>query len=98
MGVQVIIHGYIECPFDIGRHTESTRVVEHNRTLIQSLTGTNEKHKFVQRDMFTVHPPKAIVPCQRHCRAPPGYDSNFMAGFAAWSPRLSIWRGMLDLS
>jgi hypothetical protein len=62
MGIHVIVHGYVECPFDFGRRAESICVFKHNRAVIQNLIRANDKHTFFERSMFTVHPPKGIVP------------------------------------
>ncbi len=66
MGVEVVIHGFINCPFDFGRHEESRRVFEHNIEVIQSLPkeahNDDDDYPFIVRSMFNVHPPKGIVP------------------------------------
>ena len=65
MGVEVVIHGFINCPFDFGRHEESRRVFEHNTEVIQSLpkeAHNDDDYPFIVRSMFNVHPPKGIVP------------------------------------
>lgn len=62
MGVQVVIHGYIECPFDFGRRAESMLVFEHNRSVIQSLPTTGKTSVYIDRSMFTVHSPTGIFP------------------------------------
>jgi len=65
MGIEVIIHGFIDCPFDFGRHDESRRVFEHNRGIIRSLPkepNNDDEYRFIVSSMFNVHPPKGVVP------------------------------------
>ena len=62
MGITVILHGYIDSPFDFGRTDESRRIFEHNRSVIMSLPLAVDEHPFIDRSMFPVHPPKGIVP------------------------------------
>lgn len=62
MGIQVILHGFIECPFDFGQHDKSRLVFEHNCGVIRSLPGTVADHPLISRLMLSVHPPEAVVP------------------------------------
>jgi hypothetical protein len=62
MGIEVIIHGFIECPFDFGRPDESTRIYKHNRKVIRSLPKLEGGYSCIDRSMFNVHPPKRIIP------------------------------------
>ena len=69
MGVRVIIHGFIECPFDFGRWDQSRRVFENNRSVIAALPKADQGGFLVARAMFAVHPPKGLVP---------HYDANLI--------------------
>jgi hypothetical protein len=54
IGVRVIIHGYIECPFDYGRREASARVFEHNKSVILALPDALQEgiKTFFFRSMF----------------------------------------------
>jgi hypothetical protein len=69
MGVHVVVHGFIECPFDFGRWDLSRQIFEHNRSVIACLPKPDRDSYLLDRSTFNIHPPKGVVPF---------YDTNLI--------------------
>jgi hypothetical protein len=55
MGIEVIVHGFIEAP-GYGGQEPSRRVYRHNRAVIRSLPEVDEVWPFFTRSMFSILP------------------------------------------